>query len=659
MGGGVERRARAGCETVSARASEFAARLPATPVAVRAVRAVRTAPWLLAPHVTLLTGAVALWAFSLSRVRLDDIAGRGLIDVLPPTYYLAFAGLLIGFAVAMQRDPPPSLLLWAYVLAFVGLLHATAPLLYDEPRFAWTYKHLGVIDLIATTGAIDRQVDIYNNWPGFFALNAWLSTVGGVAPIAYAGWTPLLLNVLDVLVVRFALRGLTGDSRLLWTATWIFVVGNWNGGDYLAPQAFGFALGVTTVGICLRCARSPRRGLRRSADDPRPAPRWPGRRLRTRLRSGWATLSPAPPPPAGTRISRRAGLGLGGVCFLAIVVSHQLSPVMVTAAAAGLAVMVRIVPLWVPVVMAAVETWWIVLALPFLSGKFDLLAFDPLARPPTGAVEAPGLPGLALHGLTLRGLFAVIALLAAIGAIRRRRAGHRDLAVYVLVIAPVAPVLIQPYGGEATFRAYLFALPWLSFLAAAACRPAPARGGIARRATALPLVVATATIAGLMLFVFFGLELMNRIDRADVAAARWYERHAPARSTAVYIAPNFPGRLSFRYATLYPATGPPSPVLTDEPGVAGHAPGPGVTRVIARLFRLSGKSRGFVILSPSEARFARLYGLLPDGSSERVARTLSNDPAYRLVYRNGAARIFAYRRPARPPREAARRKGTR
>jgi hypothetical protein len=644
---------------VSARASAFAARLPATPAAVRAVQAVRTAPWLLAPHITLLTGAVALWAFSLTRVRLGDMAGRGMIDVLPPTYYLAFALLLIGFAVAMQRDPPPSLLLWVYVLAFIALLHATAPLLYAEPRFAWTYKHLGVIDLIAKTGATDREVDIYNNWPGFFALNAWLSTAGGVAPIAYAGWTPLLLNVLDVLVVRFALRGLTGDSRLLWTATWIFVLGNWNGGDYLAPQAFGFALGTVTLGICLRCARWPRRGLRRSADDPRPAPRWPGRRLRTRLRSGWATLGPASPPPAETRISPSAGLGLGGVCFLAVVVSHQLSPVMVVAAVAGLALVVGIVPLWVPLAMAAVEAGWLVLALPFLSGRFDLLAFDPLARPPTGAIGTTGLPGLALHGLTLRGLFATIALLAAIGAVRRWRAGHRDLAVYVLVIAPVAIVLIQPYGGEATFRAYLFALPWLSFLAAGACRPAPARGGLARTAAALPVLVATALITGLMLFVFYGLELVNRIDRADVAAALWYERHAPARSTAVYLAPNFPGRLSFRYATLYPATGPPSPVLPNERGVAGHAPGPGVTRVIARLFRLSGKSRGFVILSPSEARFARLYGLLPDGSSERVARTLANDPAYRLVYHNGEARIFAYRRPARPPREAPRTEGTR
>jgi hypothetical protein len=621
------------------------------PMAIGIARAIRTLPVLLAAHVTLLTGAVALWVLSLTRVRLGDMAGHGLIDALPASYYLAFALLLIGFAAAMQPDPLPSRLLWAYVLTFIVLLHATAPLLYDEPRFAWTYKHLGVIDFIAKTGGTDRHVDIYNNWPGFFALNAWLSKVGGVAPIAYAAWAPLLLNVFDVLVVRFALRGVTDDARLHWTATWIFVVANWNGGDYLAPQALGFLLGVAIVGICLRCQPPRRPSPRWPAGRLNRLVRWPGGRFPGWLRSSRPTRDDPPPATTWPLMPARGALVLGAVCFLAVVVSHQLSPVMVIAAMCAL-VLVRRVPRWVPVVMVAVEGWWIILALPFLAGRFDLLAFDPLARPPKGTVGTSGLPGLELHGLMLRGFFAVMALLAAIGSIRRWRSGHRDLAVGVLVIAPAAVLLIQPYGGEGTFRAFLFALPWLSFFAAAACRPVRARAGIARATRALSVLWATAVITALMLYAFFGLELMNRIDPADVRASAWYEAHAAAGSMSIYVAPNFPGRLSYRYASLYAADDPSSPSLTEEPGFAGHAPGPGMTRLVDRVSRRYGRTRGFVVMNESQERYSRLYGLFPNGSFARVERILSDDPAFRLVYRTAGARIWTYTVPAR---EAARR----
>jgi hypothetical protein len=246
----------------------------------------------------------------------------------------------------------------------------------------------------------------------------------------------------------------------------------------------------------------------------------------------------------------------------------------------------------------------------------------------------------------LRGLFAAIALLACAGAIRRWRAGNRDVVFGVLAASPAVIVLFQPYGGEASFRAYLFALPWLSFLAAAACRPVAARGGVARVVGALPLLAATAAVTAFMLYVFFGLELANRIDRDDVRASAWYEAHIPAGSTPVYVAPNLPDRLSFRYPSLYPPTGPPKPLLTDERDVAGRLPGPGITRIIARVFRRNGASRGFVVLTMSEMRYARLYGLLPAGSFGQLDRMLGADPAFRLVYSNPEARIWAYRRTA-------------
>src|SRR5262249_36628916 len=151
----------------------------------------------------------------------------GLLQALPPTYFIALFLLLVGFArAAAAKDCNPKLL-GAYVIVLVVVVHATTALLYDEPRYAWTYKHLGVINLIAATGHVDRQIDIYNNWPAFFAANAWLSKAAGVAPIQYAGWAQLFFNLVDVLAIRFALRGLTTDERAIWTATFLFVLGNW------------------------------------------------------------------------------------------------------------------------------------------------------------------------------------------------------------------------------------------------------------------------------------------------------------------------------------------------------------------------------------------------------------------------------------------------
>ena len=151
----------------------------------------------------------AAWATSLAGADLARMNGLGLLAAMPPTYFLAFGLLLAGFVGAVTSRKPNARLLGAYVLALVVVIHGTTAVLYNEPRYAWTYPHLGVIDLIATDHS-SRQIDIYNNWPAFFALNAWFSKTSGLAAISYAGWAQLFFNFFNVLVIRFAFRGLTG-----------------------------------------------------------------------------------------------------------------------------------------------------------------------------------------------------------------------------------------------------------------------------------------------------------------------------------------------------------------------------------------------------------------------------------------------------------------
>ena len=599
-----------------------------------ALHRVRESPWeRAAMHTIVLTLAGVAWALAVRAADLGRMAGLGLVNALPAWYFVAIALLLAGFVASLLRPQVPSRVLWLYAVALIVVLHGTTPLLYDEPRYPWTFKHLGVIELIGHAGAVDRSVDIYSNWPGFFALVAWLSAVTGARPVSFAPWAQVFFNVANLLVLQFALRGVTSDKRLLWTASLLFVLGNWLGQDYLAPQAFAFALSLVVLGLCLRCApvaRAPASGLGRW---------WVG--ALDGLRRSVLRREPVQEVPTVTPLPPVAAVVVGGVCYLAIVISHQLTPVTVLGGVLGLALIARRVPLWVPLAMGLVEAWWLWLSWPYLSLHFSL--FDPApssSAAPTGYRIGDGLPGQALVAYAVRAEVLMLLVLAAIGAIRRLRAGHWDIAPAVLFAAPLAIVTLQSYGGEGRYRVYLFALPWLCFFGAAALSATRARlQSLRHRAS---LAVTSAFLATCLLLAYFGLELMNRVDPDDVASAAWFERHAPTDSLLVGVTTNFPLRLSARYATVYDKDYPGPPSLTEHAVYRRHRLGRADLPRIERTLRGYGARHTFVTLTASQERYARLYGLLAAGSMSSLDGALRASPDFRLVYRRGSSSIFAF-----------------
>ena len=572
------------------------------PAAAR-LRITRSLSGRTACHASVLCVALLVWATSLAGADLERMAGLGLLQALPPTYFVALLLLIIGFAQAAVSRDSNHKLLSAYVIALIVVLHATTALLYDEPRYAWTYKHLGVINLIAATGHVDRQIDIYNNWPAFFAANAWLSKTAGLAPILYAGWAQLFFNLVNVAALRFALRGLTGDERTLWTASFLFVLGNWVAQDYLAPQAFGFALSLIVLGLCLRC------GSGRHCDLH-----------------------------AARSVGLRTAIVSGGLCFLAIVTSHQLSPLLLVIDVAALAVLLRVVPLWVPVAMAALEAWWVALAWPFLSAHFALIDPGGGGTAAAGRSLADALPGAALGLYAPSAVMIAMVVLAAVGLVRRWRASRRDLVPVCLIVAPALAVVVQSYGGEGPYRAYLFGLPWLAFLAVFACADTPVPSGPLQ--LRLPrLLAASATLAAFLLFAYFGQELTNHIPSDDVRAETWYEQHAPAGSLRVNLAPTAPNRLTWRYP-LVSLADPPS--LLEEPGFSGHRLGARDVRRLEAYIRRQGDHRAYVVLSYGQQNYGRLNGLLPAGSVPGLTAALERSSDFRLTYRRATAWVFQF-----------------
>jgi hypothetical protein len=304
-----------------------------------------------------------------------------------------------------------------------------------------------------------------------------------------------------------------------------------------------------------------------------------------------------------------------------------------------LALIGRRVPLWVPAAMAIVEAWWVALALPYVSEHFSLLDFDLAASPaPTGYELGDGLPGSQLVAYASWLEVVLMLVLALIGALRRFRAGYRDVVLASLALAPLAVVLAQSYGGEARLRVYLFALPWLCLLAAAAFIPlrrTPLRGGL----RSWRLALASGAAAVCLLFSYFGRELANRVTADDVEAAVWFEQHAPPNSLLVGVTPSYPRRLTADYARVYDRAD-----LTERgEGLRRGRLGPADLPPVERTLRNYGGQRKFLILTPSQERYGRLYGILPAGWLRTLGQALAASPSFRLVFRRERSSIFEYR----------------
>jgi hypothetical protein len=557
-------------------------------------------------------GSFACWAFALRHADLAKLAGYGLLTALPHAYYAGLALLALGFVYAAALTPVRPALLGTYVIALVVQLHATAAILYDEPRYSWTYKHLGVVDYIQQNGQVHRWIDIYHNWPAFFAVTAWLAKIAGVDPIELAPWAQLFFELAAVAAIVFALRGLTRDPRRVWTAAWIFVLANWIGQDYLSPQAFAFTLSVVVIGLAFRLP--PKQGRRRTTF---------GRQIDRMVRGGDGTAVIASVPTASI-------VAAGAVCSLAVIVSHQLSPIFLILDLCALALLTRRPSRTILAFLIAAEVGWVALGWSFISTHFSLFDVSSSLEA-RGATAAHPLPGVALNAELPQVSMAAVGLLAVAGLVRAWRRGHRLLVPLALAGAPFPFVAAQSYGGEGPLRAYLFALPFLALLAAEVFAPA----GVGR---SLLLLVATAVVATGSLFGYFGQETLNRITGDDVAASRWFLDNSRPGAHVVLLASNFPERVDANYVNHLDSP----QVLVKVPGVAGPQFASRGRVALERILRNDSEREKYVIVTPSQLAYLRYNGMAPPGAAQELTRSLERSRDFVVVFRSGESEILRY-----------------
>ncbi|MEV5437069.1 glycosyltransferase [Streptomyces sp. NPDC052682] len=554
--------------------------------------------------------ALILWLASLRSVNLAGMNDYGLLQVLPVLFWIGLGLLAVGFCAALSDRRTSTGWFAAYVLGLIAVLHATPTLLYPTLRYGWAWKHVAVVDAMVRNGGNVpgvEKLDVYDQWPGFFHLNAFLVQVTGLeSSLGYAVWVPPVLNALLLAPLLLLFRSVTRDRRLIWGAAWVYYSCSWVGQDYFAPQAFAFLLFVTVIAVVM---------------DQLPSSK---RRAPAEASRGW---------PAGRLVTV--------VLIQAVIVcSHPLTPLMMISALAALSLVRRNRRVALPVLGSAVlltVVWDATIARPYVSvhlNDFIGALREPDANVVSGlAALGSAAPGQVQVSWIDRGLSAAVFLMAALAVLLRpwiRRTG-----MWLLVLAPLPILVANSYGGEMIFRAYLFALPAAAFLVSALLF----RWGRRPRLRAVVLLPLLLAMLGGLLFGYYGKEAANYFTRDEVAAARFITATTPPGSLIVSLTADVPG-LEMNY-DKHPRIQLDEQDIKDRRRLVRN-PLEGLEPFIEGA---TVRQPAYIVLSRAQAAACYLNGTLPADTMRRLESAMAQTWGFVRVYDNKDAVVYRYQNP--------------
>lgn len=569
--------------------------------------------------------SLALWRLSLQSVDIDHLGAYGLPPALPISWYCALLIAVLGGVAAITARQTSGLVMAAYVLVVGIILFATVPALSAQPHYAWVYKHIGVVRYLEETGHVNLNADIYNRWPGFFALSAMLSPIAGRAnPVSYAGWADVFFLVLDAGLIAAATRAVVRSSRIAAGAALLFVATNWVGQTYFSPQAFGFTLGLGVLVIMLRHLR-PEDGAY-------------SERVFAFFERVGRVPQGEPDPDDGSSWRRPIAIAAVLGIYAVIVASHQLTPYLLMASTAVLLLARVIRPWWLLLPMAVMTFGYLAPNLTFVQQHYGLFtSIDPFNNtqgvnitpntPVPGKVFNTHIQLVLIAVLWAGGLFASIRLL-------RRGLLVRAVPFLILAACPFIVVFGQSYGGEAPLRIILFSSPWFAALISWGL-------AIVERRTLRTALTGVAALVFTALFVpsFLGQEELNVISAPEVRAGAYFYRHARRGSVLVLAAPGFPYRYGASYTELSGPEGDANPNLMTQRQFQSRQLGPKqIPDVVKRIHRYS--RHGYLAFTRNQALYARIFNIIPPGAMGNLEAAIASSPHFRLWYRNRKVRIY-------------------
>jgi hypothetical protein len=577
----------------------------------------------------LLVLAAVLWTVSLPMTDFRHMGTYGLLDKFSPLFYASFVPLTAGFVISLRRAGTAPWWPAVYCIALLVGIKAPTAILYDSVRYPWASKHDAVVNHLLRLGdlhpheSLSGNMSAYDQWPGFFTLNAGLVKTFGVASTAsYLNWASVVYGALVIPVLVLIYRTFTEDWRLVWAAVWIFELANWVGQDYFSPQGMSYILYLAVLAVVLRhFVRPGSAGSLRSRHNLDPA-------------------AAAVPPPTTVR-QRAVCVAIIAPLIAAINFSHQLTPVMLCVALIALSLTRRY------------RNWGLLVVTGIIMLIWDLTMGRPLFVETVKSLKEsagnllnnsrPGYAGkLTGDGPVLQGqadviMVLVVVALAAAALLLRRRLVRSALPLLLVSAAPVPMFAVNDYGGEMLFRVYLFGLPGAAFFAAAALVPAAANTGrhkVAYRrisAVALPLAL-VALIVGFFPS-YYGKEQSYYTPPAETALVTKAIAHAPDDALILTPTGSFPNSLD-RYDELehwfFVEQEEPENIklLKDPAGYLGKQISKGTTAI--------------VILTRTQDTFTAAEGLLPAGGFAELRSKLEASPKYHVIDRNEYGVVLEY-----------------
>jgi len=524
----------------------------------------------------------------------------------------------------------------------VVMLYGTAPLVYSQGRYSWLYKHIGIVQYVNSHSRLNRYIDIYHNWPGFFALASWFGKVAGVgSPLEYAKWAQLVFELAALPLLYLAYEALSLGVRQRWVALMLYSSSNWIGQDYYSPQALGTLLSLGIMAIALRWLYVGNSSAKRMPGQT------PHVALAEHAGEPWTSL----------RVGQR-----GLICavllilFFVLTFTHELSPYILATQLAALAVARLLRPGWLPIALAVIAFGYLLPRFNYVNSRYGLEdsigQFLRNAAPPSAKTTISASQHLIqrCEMLLSLGMWGV----ALVGAWLHRRSGRSVLALLLLAFSPLIVLLAQAYGNEGILRAYLFSLPWTAALAASMLAPMEARTnriGLFRRqdrvtgigdrrlirAESLRIPLAIAVVLALFFPSFFGDDSFNVMSQNEVTTVTSFFRSAHA-GPVFLAASNAPASDTFNY-NLFPL----APIFGNTGSVNGMKPAnPDIANVLAfEAVRYTGGSEpAYVLVTPSMIAYNESYQSVLPRNFTILLDSLSHSRHWRLVTERSGTFIY-------------------
>jgi hypothetical protein len=581
-----------------------------------------------------LMAAAGLFTFSVLRARGHVVGSYGLLPLLGIPFFAAVV-LTIGVLLVALRFVHTK---WPTAVVALALLlvqlNATPMMLDGTPLSSWTYKHFGVVDYVVHGGALKDPLDIYQQWPGFFAAAAGLVRLSGQGSLAYSNWAQLFFQALNAVVIFAIARRFAQGHRIVpYVTVLLFVTVDWTGQIYYSPQTTAFLLALLFQFFLLSLLEPAR--LRRWFRKPR-----------------WLSISSLEIQGEERINSVGAAARIVGLVavFGAIVITHQLSPYLVFFGVAALWVLGVFRRPSVMLVLAIILLGYTLLHLPAVNHTHVLTGFkfsNLIGK--TGASGTSPTPYDTLAGVLAKSIGLGLWGATAICVLSYwRRLGVIAIPA-ILATVPFLFVLGTNYDGEGIYRVFLFSSPWCALIIAM------------RLATLVRAPMLRLTTVGFWaLFAAlgsaqaqnFGMYPMLYVPPSEITASAYFLDHASPNSVLVQVGANFPARLNGNYALHNVIQ------AVDDPSLDGSAEfdGNGLNRTglkeMARTVASLAEGTGYLVIAPSMYSYSDYYGVFTPGTLSALVPRLTKSSYFQLWYENDGTFIFRAWPQGRPMEKA-------